>query len=89
MKTASEELKAKNGIPLNTEANTSISQPSPEDGRDQNIGPDSHSYEPDNGKSKKAIDHNVEVHRTGEAINDYPANHLEPYLFKRMGVIKG
>jgi hypothetical protein len=66
MKTASEELKAKKAIPTNTEANTSVSQPSPEDGRDQNIRPGSDSYEPDNGKSKRSIDHNAEVHRTDE-----------------------
>lgn len=66
MKTASEELKSKNGVPVNPEANTSISQPGPEDGRDQNIRPDSNSYDPDNGKSKRTIDHNVEVHRTDE-----------------------
>lgn len=65
-KTASEELKLRNNIPIDTESNTTISQPGPEDGRDQNIVPDSHSYEPDNGKSKRSIDHNVEVHRTDE-----------------------
>lgn len=65
-RTASEELKQKNAIPTQTEANTTISQPGPEDGRDQNIVPDSHSYEPDNGKSKRSIDHNAEVHRTDE-----------------------
>lgn len=65
-KTASEELKLKNHLPLNTEANTTISQPGPEDGRDQNIVPDSHSYQPDNGKSKRGINHNAEVHRTDE-----------------------
>jgi hypothetical protein len=67
MKTASKELKSKNAIPVNPEAgNTTISQPGPEDGRDQNISPDSNSYDPDNGKSKRAKDHNVEVHRTDE-----------------------
>lgn len=72
MKTASEELKSKNGIPVTAEANNqSIAQPGPEDGRDQNISPDSHSYQPSHGKSKKAIDHNEEVHRTGEAISKY------------------
>jgi hypothetical protein len=74
MKTASEELKAKNSLPVNPEANNkSVSQPGPEDGRDQNISPDSHSYQPDNGKSKKAIDHNEEVYRSGEAISKYPS----------------
>ncbi len=66
MKTASEELKSKKGVPVNPEADNSISQPGPEDGRDQNIRPDSNSYDPDNGKSKRAINHNVEVHRTDE-----------------------
>lgn len=84
MKTASEELKVNNGIPVETEANTTISQPGPEDGRDQNIKPDSHSYEPDNGKSKMETDHNEEVHRTGEAINEYPAKPIKPYTFKRL-----
>ncbi len=69
MKTAAEELKAKNNIPVNPEANRSLSQPGPEDGRDQNITPNSHSYHPDNGKSKHAIDHNVEVHRTDESAH--------------------
>ncbi len=67
MKTASEELKSKQGVPVNPEIdNTSVSQPGPEDGRDQNIRPDSNSYDPDNGKSKRIPDHNVEVHRTDE-----------------------
>jgi hypothetical protein len=66
MKTASEELKSKKSIPIDTEANTSVSQSGPEDGRDQNIRPGSDSYEPDNGKSKKGINHNEEVHRTDE-----------------------
>ncbi|MCF6130882.1 hypothetical protein [Flavobacterium wongokense] len=67
MKTASKQLKSKNDIPVNAEAgNTSVSQPGPEDGRDQNITPNSASYDPDNGKSKQAKDHNVEVHRTDE-----------------------
>lgn len=72
MKTASEELKKKNGVPTNTESHTTVSQPSPEDGRDQNIRPDSNSYDPDNGKSKKDKDHNQEVHRSGEAVSKYP-----------------
>ena len=73
-KTASEELKSKNSVPTNPEANNdTISQPGPEDGRDQNISPDSHSYAPDNGKSKKAEDHNAEVHREGEAVSKYPS----------------
>ncbi|MGV3695590.1 hypothetical protein [Flavobacterium sp.] len=66
MKTASEELKSKNSLPIDTEAHTTISQPGPEDGRDQNIRPDSHSYQPDNGKSKASENHNAEVHRTDE-----------------------
>lgn len=65
-RTASEALKRKDFVPVNTEANTTISQPGPEDGRDQNIKPDSNSYDPDNGKSKRGEDHNVEVHRTDE-----------------------
>lgn len=75
MKTASEQLKARNGVPVNPEAdNTSISQPGPDDGRDQNIRPDSNSYDPDNGKSGRAIDHNVEVHRTDEDDSHKSAN---------------
>ena len=75
MKTASEELKSKNGVQVDPEAdNTSISQPGPEDGRDQNIRPDSNSYDPDNGKSKRAIDHNMEVHRTDEDDSFKSAN---------------
>ncbi len=67
MKTASEELKAKNALPIDTEVHTTVSESGPEDGRDQNIRPDSHSYHPDNGKSKtRGIDHNEEVHRTDE-----------------------
>jgi hypothetical protein len=66
MKTASKELKSKDNIPTDTEAHTTVSQPGPEDGRDQNIRPDSHSYHPDNSKSKRASDHNEEVHRTDE-----------------------
>jgi hypothetical protein len=74
MKTASEELKSKNLVPINPEANnTSISQPGPEDGRDQNITPDSNSYDPDNGKSKKKPNHNEEVYRSGEAVSKYPS----------------
>lgn len=66
-RTASEDLKSKNAVPLNTEAAASVSQPGPEDGRDQNISPDSNSYDPDNGKSKtRGKDHNAEVHRTDE-----------------------
>ena len=72
MKTASEELKSKNGLPTNTEINTSVSESGPEDGRDQNIRPDSHSYAPDNGNSKTTSDHNKEVHRTGEVVSKYP-----------------
>ncbi len=73
-KTASEELKSKNGLPVDAELNSkSVSQTGPEDGRDQNISPNPHSYEPDNGKSKKATDHNEEVHRSGEAISKYPS----------------
>ena len=67
METASKELKSRESVPTDPEANnTTISQPGPEDGRDQNITPDSNSYDPDNGKSKKGIDHNLEVHRTDE-----------------------
>ena len=68
MKTASEQLKSKEGVPVNPNAVPHpVSQPGPEDGRDQNITPDSNSYDPDNGKSElKGKDHNVEVHRTDE-----------------------
>lgn len=67
MKTASGELKSKDGVPVNPNAvRTSVSQPGPEDGRDQNISPGSNSYDPDNGRSKTGEDHNVEVHRTDE-----------------------
>lgn len=74
MKTASEELKTKNGVPTNTEAHTTVSQPGPEDGRDQNISPDSSSYDPDNGKSEtKGTNHNQEVAREGEVVSKYPS----------------
>ena len=74
MKTASEELKVKNNVPVDTDTkNKLVTQAGPEDGRDRNISPDSHSYAPAHGKSKKSIDHNEEVHRTGEAISKYPA----------------
>ena len=73
MKTSSEELKKRNSVPTNANANTSVSQPGPEDGRDQNIAPDSNSYDPDNGKSKKTINHNEEVYREGEAVSKYPS----------------
>jgi hypothetical protein len=67
MKTASEHLKNKNSVPTDPDAvQHSISQPGPEDGRDQNIRPDSNSYDPDNGKSKRAVDHNAEVYRSDE-----------------------
>ena len=66
MKTASKELKSKNGVPTNPEANTTISQPGPEDGRDQNITPNSNSYDPAVITTKTEINHNVEVHRTDE-----------------------
>lgn len=67
MKTASEELKSKNRVPTNPNAvSASVSQPGPEDGRDQNITPNSNSYDPENRKSKKGINHNVELHRTDE-----------------------
>ena len=67
MKTASDHLKQKNAIPTEPVANNeSISQPGPEDGRDQNIKPDSNSYDPDNGKSQNAINHNAEVYRSDE-----------------------
>lgn len=68
MKTASEELKAKQGVAVSPNAVPHpVSQPGPEDGRDQNIRPDSNSYDPDNGKSKtRGKDHNEEVHRTDE-----------------------
>lgn len=65
MKTASEELKSKNGVPTNPEANNrSVSQPGPEDGRDQNITPDSNSYDPATVATRGK--HNLEVHRTDE-----------------------
>ena len=71
MKTASEELKLRNGVPVNPNAvHTSVSQPGPEDGRDQNITPDSNSYDPAvipaKAGTKMEIDHNAEVHRTDE-----------------------
>ena len=67
MKTASTHLKSKNGISPNALAgDQSVSQPGPEDGRDQNISPNSNSYNPDNGKSKKEINHNAEVYRSDE-----------------------
>ena len=67
MKTASNHLKNKNGIPIDEVAGEhSVSQPGPEDGRDQNIKPDSNSYDPDNGKSKSGINHNAEVYRSDE-----------------------
>ena len=67
MKTASKQLKSRKSVPIDPEANnTTISHPGPEDGRDQNITPEFNCYERDNGKSKKGIDHNAEVHRTDE-----------------------
>lgn len=75
MKTASEELKLKNGVPINPNAvRTSVSQPGPEDGRDQNIRPDSNSYDPDNRKSIERENHNAEVHRTDEDDSFKSAN---------------
>jgi hypothetical protein len=66
MKTASEELKSKNGVPTDPNAvSHPVSQPGPEDGRDQNITPNPASYDPQNGKPK-AADHNEEVARSGE-----------------------
>ena len=70
-KTASIALKLKNGVPINPEENNLyVMHPGPEDGRDQNIKPDSNSYDPvviqANGGTKKKTDHNVEVHRTDE-----------------------
>lgn len=66
-KTASNALKLKNGIPTNPNAvRHSVSQPGPEDGRDQNISPSSNSYDPAVITTKLAEDHNVEVHRTDE-----------------------
>ena len=74
-KTASTALKLKNGVPINPEENNLyVMHPGPEDGRDQNITPDSNSYDPDNGKSKKGIDHNAEVHRTDEDDSFKSAN---------------
>lgn len=65
-KTAGEALKARNSVPVDNSAG-------PEDGRDQNIAPgSSHTYDPDNGKSKRLTDHNAEVYREGEAVNGYP-----------------
>lgn len=72
-KTASEELKSKNGLAVGTDSNT-ISQSGPEDGRDQNIKPDSHSYEPDNGKSESNRNHNEEVYREGQEITPDTTN---------------
>ena len=70
MKTASEELKSKNGVPVNANAvNTTVSQPGPEDGRDQNITPNSNTYDPSvipAGSQTIMGEHNVEVHRTDE-----------------------
>ncbi|MEO5776665.1 MAG: hypothetical protein ABIQ27_07150 [Flavobacterium sp.] len=65
MKTASDYLKNKNTIPTDA-VEHSVSQPGPEDGRDQNIKPDSNSYDSDNGKSKRLINHNEEVYRSDE-----------------------
>ena len=68
-KTASTALKLKNGVPTNPNAvRTSVSQPGPEDGRDQNIRPDSNSYDPAVITTKAGIgkNHNVEAHRTDE-----------------------
>lgn len=74
-KSASKALKLKNGVPTNPNAvRHSVSQPGPEDGRDQNIRPDSNSYDPYNGKSKTGEDHNAEVHRTDEDDSFKSAN---------------
>lgn len=67
MKTASSYLKKKNLVSTDAAVDEkSVSQPGPEDGRDQNISPDSNSYIPDNGKSKRAVNHNAEVYRSDE-----------------------
>lgn len=77
MKTASTALKSKNGVPTNPNAvSTSVSQSGPEDGRDQNIRPDSNSYDPAviPVKAGTGEDHNVEVHRTDEDDSFKSAN---------------
>lgn len=79
MKTASTALKSKNGVPTNPNAvSTSVSQPGPEDGRDQNIRPDSNSYDPAvipaKGETNPGGNHNVEVHRTDEDDSFKSAN---------------
>lgn len=73
MKTASEALKTKNHLAANTEINASVSQPGPEDGRDQNIKPGtSHTFEPGSGAHSGHPNHNEEVYRKGEVVNNYP-----------------
>lgn len=74
-KTASTALKLKNGVPTDPNAvHTSVSQPGPEDGRDQNITPDSNSYDPAFIHAEAEINHNVEVHRTDEDDSFKSAN---------------
>lgn len=78
-KTASTALKLKNGVPINPNAvRHTVSQPGPEDGRDQNIRPNSNSYDPvvvhAQTEIKKGVDHNVEVHRTDEDDSFKSAN---------------
>lgn len=70
MKTASTHLKAKSGITADAKTN-SVSEQGPEDGRDQNIKPSSHSYEPSHKTQGKVPNHNAEVYREGDAINTY------------------
>lgn len=67
MKTASDFLKDKHGVPIVTAEKTeAVSQSGLENGGDQNIRPNSNSCEPDNGKSKKRALHNEEVYRSDE-----------------------
>lgn len=61
----------------------SPSQSGPEDGRDQNITPDSNSYDPNNDPARRYDNHNAETRRTthsdanagsGTANNSTPQN---------------
>jgi hypothetical protein len=80
MKTASTELKSKNGVPTNPNAvSHPVSQPGPEDGRDQNITPNPASYDPavspsqkGNVDSRQGENHNEEVYRPGEEDPNRP-----------------
>jgi hypothetical protein len=60
------------------ENNLYVMHSGPEDGRDQNIKPDSNSFDPPviqaNAGTKKKTDHNAEVHRTDEDDSYKSAN---------------